>query len=264
MWTSSARPGESVIKYQLLNGCPTLVFPILPGSPLIAWNTLTLETLDGYRTELDDSGNVKSDSKKILGVVDALYEYISLCIDWPRLSIPLISVSEKTEAKSDPEEEKRTRVREAIALVVEAAIRSGLPASIKAGASGKRISAKNAQTVKQLRLGFAVSNAVYILSLFLFRSGRSWTRLFYYSTTEVAAVVLWQQLEAMAKKGDDLAAAGLTAYMFDVLYVTWFVHVTTALLSTKFWWLYLSIPSYAIYRFGSLLVSWLTGGHHAA
>lgn len=26
-----------------------------------------------------------------------------------------------------------------------------------------------------------------------------------------------------------------------MLYVTWFVHVTTALISTKFWWLYLAV-----------------------
>lgn len=37
MWTSSARPGESVMKYQLLNGCPALVLPVLPGSPLVSW-----------------------------------------------------------------------------------------------------------------------------------------------------------------------------------------------------------------------------------
>lgn len=29
--------------------------------------------------------------------------------------------------------------------------------------------------------------------------------------------------------------------MFDVLYVTWFVHVTTALVWAKFWYLYLSV-----------------------
>ena len=28
------------------------------------------------------------------------------------------------------------------------------------------------------------------------------------------------------------------SYMFDVLYVTWFVHVATALVSAKFWYLY--------------------------
>lgn len=30
-------------------------------------------------------------------------------------------------------------------------------------------------------------------------------------------------------------------YTFDVIYVTWFVHTTTALVSAKFWWLYLSV-----------------------
>lgn len=29
--------------------------------------------------------------------------------------------------------------------------------------------------------------------------------------------------------------------MFDIIYVTWFVHVLTALISDKFWWLYLSV-----------------------
>jgi len=73
-------------------------------------------------------------------------------------------------------------------------------------------------------------------------------RLFLYAVTEGAGVVLWQQLEAMATKGEDLAASGLTSYMFDVIYVTWFVHVGAALLTTKFWYLYLSIPGYGLYR----------------
>lgn len=29
--------------------------------------------------------------------------------------------------------------------------------------------------------------------------------------------------------------------MFDVVYVTWFVHLTTALLSAKFWYFYLAV-----------------------
>lgn len=35
----------------------------------------------------------------------------------------------------------------------------------------------------------------------------------------------------------------LCSYMFDIIYITWFVHVTTALVSTKFWYLYLSVSS---------------------
>ncbi|ORY56540.1 hypothetical protein BCR35DRAFT_284110 [Leucosporidium creatinivorum] len=114
--------------------------------------------------------------------------------------------------------------------------------------NAKRVAAANAQTIKQLRLGFAISGAIYLLHLFIFRSGRTWRRAFLFSFTEIIAVVLWQQLEGMAKRTDELAAPGLTSYIFDVIYVTWFVHVATALISTKFWYLYLVIPSYAIYR----------------
>lgn len=34
----------------------------------------------------------------------------------------------------------------------------------------------------------------------------------------------------------------LYRYMFDVIYVTWFVHVMTALVWTRFWYLYLYAP----------------------
>ncbi|KAI5479897.1 hypothetical protein MNV49_002455 [Pseudohyphozyma bogoriensis] len=233
MWTSSGRPGESVIQYHLLNGCPAVVVPVLPGSPLLAWNTLTLETLHKeYLSELDADGNVKPDSEKVKGLIDSLYEFVSLCVDWERVRTP------STEADADA---RKRYVRGAIGLVVQ----------------GKRIAAQNKGTVNTLRIGFAVSNIIYLLHLFIFRSGRTWTRLFYFSVTDVLAIVLWNQLEGMAKRGDDLSAAGLTSYMFDVIYVTWFVHVGTALITTKFWLLYLSIPAYAIYRLGKFAIPYV-------
>lgn len=36
-------------------------------------------------------------------------------------------------------------------------------------------------------------------------------------------------------------AHSLARYMFDIIYVTWFVHVTTALVSAKFWYAYLVV-----------------------
>lgn len=36
--------------------------------------------------------------------------------------------------------------------------------------------------------------------------------------------------------------------MFDVLYVTWFVHVATALVSAKFWYLYWIVSRLSPYR----------------
>ncbi|KAG8987407.1 hypothetical protein FRB90_003366, partial [Tulasnella sp. 427] len=78
IWTSSARPSESVIHYLLLNGCPTIVVPVKPGSPLVAWDTLTLEQIQKYVKE----------GRRPDGIVRILFEYVSLCVDWDRMILP--------------------------------------------------------------------------------------------------------------------------------------------------------------------------------
>lgn len=83
VWTSSARPGESAIQYTLLNGSPTVVLPAKPGSPLVAWNTLTLEEL--HKLELPDAQD--QGGHKFKGVVDVFCEYMELCIDWDRVKL---------------------------------------------------------------------------------------------------------------------------------------------------------------------------------
>ncbi|KAG0661422.1 hypothetical protein C6P46_004019 [Rhodotorula mucilaginosa] len=134
-----------------------------------------------------------------------------------------------------------------------------------AGASTKRIAAANAQTLKQLRLGMAVSGGVYLLHLLIFSSGRSYRRLFLFAVTEAIAVGLWNQLQAMAQRGEELnGSKGLVSYMFDVLYVTWFVHVATALVSAKFWYLYWIIPLYALYRLASFALPYISPSLAAA
>ena len=60
--------------------------------------------------------------------------------------------------------------------------------------------------------GVGCDQALYLLHLWLWSSGRSWTRLGYYLTTEAVALVLWRQLVDMARRGDNLAQPGLTAY----------------------------------------------------
>ncbi|GAA5983262.1 hypothetical protein JCM10908_000217 [Rhodotorula pacifica] len=134
-----------------------------------------------------------------------------------------------------------------------------------AGASNKRIAAANAATLKQLRLGMAVSGGVYLLHLFIFSSGRSYRRLFLFAVTEAIAVGLWNQLQAMAQRGEELnGSKGLVSYIFDILYVTWFIHVTTALISAKFWYLYWVIPLYAMYRLASFALPYISPSLAAA
>lgn len=99
MWTSSARPSESVLQYILLNGAPTIILPALAGAPLIAWNTLTINQIHAKHDKYD-------------GIVRILFEYISLCVDWARVTI------------GDGDEERKKAVRDALELVVAAAAQS--------------------------------------------------------------------------------------------------------------------------------------------
>ncbi|PWN47254.1 DUF788-domain-containing protein [Violaceomyces palustris] len=114
--------------------------------------------------------------------------------------------------------------------------------------SSKKISSNNQSTLQVLQYGFLITNTIHLVFRFwFFKSSATWRSLLAYLSTEALALFLWIQLISMAKGGDDLAQPGLTAYMFDVIYVTWFVHITTALFSHYFWWIYLCIPAYACY-----------------
>ncbi|UZJ57360.1 hypothetical protein CBS101457_006680 [Exobasidium rhododendri] len=132
-----------------------------------------------------------------------------------------------------------------------------------ARAASKKQAAQNAQMVKILTYGFLLTNSIHLLFVFgLFRkSSGSFGALIKYIITEAIAACLAIVLRGMAKQGDDLGQAGLTSYMFDVIYVTWFVHLTTALISAKFWYTYLSIPAYVFYfAYIKLIVPFALGG----
>ncbi|GAA5833690.1 hypothetical protein JCM9279_001600 [Rhodotorula babjevae] len=128
-----------------------------------------------------------------------------------------------------------------------------------AGANSKRIAASNARTLKQLQLGFLISAGIHLVHFALFTSGRTYRRVLLFAVTEAIAVGLWNQLKAMASNGTELdGSKGLVGYAFDVLYVTWFVHVATALISAQFWKLYWVIPIYALYRLGSFALPYIS------
>ncbi|KAI3614640.1 hypothetical protein CBS9595_003911 [Malassezia furfur] len=121
----------------------------------------------------------------------------------------------------------------------------------------KRIASGNASAVTTLTYGFLVSNTVYLLGNYgLWRTPASFTAtsIARYVVTEAIAAFLGWQLTSMAHAGEDLAQSGLTAYMFDVVYITWFVHIASTLVSRVFWWTYAvvgrfltQIPAYAAY-----------------
>ncbi|KAL5514452.1 hypothetical protein ACEPAG_2540 [Sanghuangporus baumii] len=138
MWSTSARPGESALRYTLLNGCPAIVLPARTGAPLIAWDTLTLEKLHELKDQLpplesaSNSDLLKSSGKenreggpRFRGTLDVLNEYISLCVDWTRVRLGSVDNSDgegdTTNVLGD-EEQKKTAVRDALAVLLIAAI----------------------------------------------------------------------------------------------------------------------------------------------
>ncbi|THH19628.1 hypothetical protein EW146_g1602 [Bondarzewia mesenterica] len=128
LWTTSARPGESVMYYQLLNGCPALVVPVKVGAPLVAWDGLTLEHLS--KIPLPDGDKKGDPDSKFEGVVSVLYEFLDLCIDWARVVLE-IDGKEGAENEETSEEVKKDAVKAALRLFVAGTIRSGESKAVK-------------------------------------------------------------------------------------------------------------------------------------
>ncbi|OBZ78298.1 hypothetical protein A0H81_02442 [Grifola frondosa] len=133
-WTTSARPSESVIYYQLLNGCPAIVVPVKIGAPLLAWDSMTLEEI--WKVTLPPEGEgAKNTDGKFEGVVNVLFEYLDLCIDWERVVLSNEQGGEGAENAQDGVETtaeiKRDAVRSALVILVAGAVRSGESKEVK-------------------------------------------------------------------------------------------------------------------------------------
>jgi hypothetical protein len=126
LWTTSARPGESVINYILLNGCPAIVVPVKVGAPLVAWDALTLEQLwkVPLPTDEPEAESTTAAQGKFGGIVNVLYEYLDMCVDWERVVV-----------SGDPDKtidmDGRKALKSALGLLVAAAIRSGTSKEVK-------------------------------------------------------------------------------------------------------------------------------------
>ncbi|KAF8599330.1 hypothetical protein BDV93DRAFT_526141 [Ceratobasidium sp. AG-I] len=135
LWTTSARPGESVLNYHLLNGCPALVLPAASSNgstPLVAWDTLTLEHLHKIGKE---QGGI--DGEVFKGVVTCLFEYLSLCTDWDRVVVPE-GVEKPEDGAIDDGEFKKKIVRDGLELVLAGAVRSHDSKAVKADVDSDR------------------------------------------------------------------------------------------------------------------------------
>ncbi|EKM56539.1 uncharacterized protein PHACADRAFT_172219 [Phanerochaete carnosa HHB-10118-sp] len=133
IWTSSQRPSESVIYYQLLNGCPTIVIPVKLGAPLLGWDTLTLDRL--WKVTLPKDGEALDGTTGFSGIVKTIFEYLDLCVDWGRV---VLSTQQNeldvSVAASDTETDvdlKKIALKDALSLLVAGAVRSGESEEVK-------------------------------------------------------------------------------------------------------------------------------------
>ncbi|KAN0060506.1 hypothetical protein ACQY0O_007841 [Thecaphora frezii] len=114
--------------------------------------------------------------------------------------------------------------------------------------ASKKTSTTNDATLRLLSLGFLLTNLYHVVVRFvLLRHRLTFWHGFKYTATEGIAVLLWWQLSTMARQGHALDQPGLTAYMLDVVYVTWFTHILAATAGRWGWWVYALIPGYALY-----------------
>jgi hypothetical protein len=131
LWTTSARPSESVIYYHLLNGCPAIVVPIKTGAPLLAWDTLTLAEL--WKVSLPEEGNAEK-GKEFEGIVGVLLEYLDLCVDWERMTRPMFATEPdriKDQTVMQNREEQSGELQKALRLLVAGAVKSGESKAVK-------------------------------------------------------------------------------------------------------------------------------------
>ncbi|ROT35932.1 DUF788-domain-containing protein [Sodiomyces alkalinus F11] len=112
----------------------------------------------------------------------------------------------------------------------------------------------NAAALNNLHLGSAIVHVAFLLFYFVFKS-RS---LFWYILISVPALACELVLEksgrpkydatrSLKTAGEDLAAPGLTEYMFDIIWVTWASIVLAILFGNWAWFLWLAVPAYGAY-----------------
>ncbi|KAF8901734.1 hypothetical protein CPB84DRAFT_1777301 [Gymnopilus junonius] len=139
-----------------------------------------------------------------------------------------------------------------------------------ANASGKRIANQNETTVKTLRLGMFLPTVLSLLLRFLFRASSlppSKGSLAIYIVTFFPAFFLSNYLikqgsprrdpitGTLISSGEDLGQSGVTEWCFDILYITWACQIGSGLFGEWFWWLYMVIPLYAVFKLWTSVIS---------
>jgi len=138
----------------------------------------------------------------------------------------------------------------------------------------KKDRAKNNTTaLNNLHIGTLTINALFLLFTLLFRQ-RS---LLAYGLFSIPGLIAEYILETSGRpkydattkvlktSGEDLAAQGLTEYMFDIIWITWFSLVVVMFVGNWGWLVWAIVPVYGAYKGYGLLgmAKGLMGGAQA-
>ena len=121
--------------------------------------------------------------------------------------------------------------------------------------AAKSLAIRNTSRLKQTHLITLIINSVFLFLRFTIRTSLSLKRYALLSAPGIAIEFYLDRLArptynpdgSLRRAGDDLDAKGLTEFMWDILYWTWINLILVAVLGNRAWWLYLVVPSYAIY-----------------
>ncbi|GAB1320113.1 DUF788 domain-containing protein [Madurella fahalii] len=119
----------------------------------------------------------------------------------------------------------------------------------------------NSAALNNLHIGSLIVNGLFLLLHFVFRT-RSLLLWFILSLPSFVCQFALERTgrpsydpatKALRSSGEDLGAAGLTEYMFDVIWVTWGAAILVALFGNWAWLLWAVVPAYGVYKGFSMM-----------
>lgn len=140
-----------------------------------------------------------------------------------------------------------------------------------ANQGAKKRKEENARHMANLRRLIIACNAIYILvRMLIFLSSFTWKHWIGLIVTSAVYFIPYNQLAKMANPsygddgelldgGFDMSTGGICGYLHDVIYITSFVQIMS-ILSGKFWYTYLVIPAFGVYKCSGLIRGFLSQG----
>ncbi|XP_058113955.1 uncharacterized protein LOC131256887 isoform X2 [Magnolia sinica] len=140
-----------------------------------------------------------------------------------------------------------------------------------ANQGAKKRREQNLRHMKNLLRLVIASNVIYVVvRMLFFHSTFTWKHWVGLIVTSVAYAIPYQQLAKMANPtyaddgelldgGFDMSTGGVCGYLHDVIYITSFVQLMS-IISGKFWYTYLVIPGFGLYKLLPFLRGFLPQG----